>query len=113
MTDQPRTTNRSNTRVTMAVLGTKLDHLTEKVDGIAAAQEKLWAAHVQVHADQETRIRFVESQSHDEEPLETRVRDLEKWQEGQKVRNTVVGVIQTSVSSAIASLTAFLQRPPS
>jgi hypothetical protein len=84
--DAPQT--RNNTRVTMAVLGTKIDHLGEKIDGHAAQQDKLWTAHLQVHTDQEGRIRQLEACAHKEQPLAEKVSTLEKWQEGQKVEKS-------------------------
>ena len=106
-------TTQNNTRVTMAVLGTKIDHLSEKMDGHATQQEKLWTAHLKVHTDQETRMRTVESLCHDEEPLDKRVQSIERWQEGENVRTGKIAAAQTAISTAIAGAIAYVtSRPP-
>lgn len=113
MNDGPQSTNR-NARVTMAVLGVKIDGLTDTVKAATRTQEKLWTSHTQVHQDQEARLRILERLCHNPEPVNKRIHDLEKWQEGEKVRTGKVAAIQTSISAAISSAVAYLlSRPPS
>jgi len=113
MNDDSQSPNR-NARVTMAVLGVKIDNVSEKIGDFADTQEKLWATHTQVHQDQEARLRILERLCHNPEPVNKRIHNLEKWQEGEKVRTGKVAAIQTSISAAISSAVAYLlSRPPS
>ena len=97
-----------NTRITMAILGFKIDNLAEKIDDGAASQEKLWIAHLAIHADQETRLRYLETHSRAASPFAERVINLEKWQEAQKVRTGRFAVVQTAISAALAALSGWL-----
>jgi len=102
----------TNARVTMAVLGVKIDNLAEKIIEGAANRDKLWEAHLKVHGDQEARLRYVEKMCHDNTGVLTRISELEKWQEGQKVRTGKLLAIQTTVSTAIAGAIAWLSTKP-
>jgi len=92
----------------MAVLGVKIDNLSDKVVGSIIERDKLWSMHLQLHHDQETRLRRLEALCHDEKPVVNRVVSLEKWQEGQNVRIGRIALIQTTLSAGIATITAWI-----
>jgi hypothetical protein len=103
----------THTKVTMAVLGVKIDNLTKDVSRIATGQEKLWEAHLKVHNDQEDRLRYVEKLCHDNTSTYEQIVELKTWQEGQKVRTGKLLALQTTISTAIAGALAWLAGKPS
>lgn len=92
----------------MAVLGVKIDNLTEKITDTNREHDKLWAAHLHLHTDQETRMRRLEACTQGATPLNERVADIEKWQEGEKVRNGKLAAIQTLIAAGFAGLSGWI-----
>ncbi len=115
--DDKQTTNR-NSRVTMAVLGVKLDNLDSKVDDVRTDlgkkiddvrtdQERLWETHVVLHREQEVRIRYLEKHCHDDTPVMARLRNIETEQARQKERLGIWAAGQglyTTVAAILAAL---------
>ena len=103
MTDSP------DGRITMAVLGVKIDTLEQKVDAIHADQTRLWTAHVELHQDQEQRIRYLEQRCHEEQPVLQRLREVEAEQARQKERMGIIAVGQGIYTTVAAFLASFFK----
>ena len=100
-------TARQHSRVTMAVLGYKMDNLKEEVAAISATQEKLWVAHVELHTDQEQRMRHLERMGHMPDPCQERIRAVELDQRELKTAVRVTTGINAAYATIVATLAAF------
>ena len=96
----------NNDKVTMAVLGVKIDVMAEKLDEHNARSDKLWDTHIVLHREQEERMRFLEHNCHNMKPHDERIREVEAEQRVLKHRIGVVGglnAIATAIGTAFAT----------
>ena len=97
----------NNARVTMAVLSLKIDNVSQKIDGLTVVQERTWTEHKELHKDQEARMRSLEACIAGDRPINTRVKELESWQEVQKIRTGRFAAVQTAISALLAALSGW------
>jgi len=105
--DDDQETTQQRSRVTMAVLGNKMDNLSKEVVAIHEDQEKLWIAHVELHMDQEQRMRHLERMGHMPDPCQERIRAVELDQRELKTTVRVTTGINAAYATIVATLAAF------